>query len=161
MKKIALTKEWCMNASEREAHAEVGAGLLALESSPEALAGSPQPDVDESRIAFGRFVQLMRRKRGLTLEDLETKADIDLGELVSIEEGIPHVPEPRTIYQLAQFFKVPSKGLLQLSGLSKARDARFEHEAVRFAARSESVEKLTDEEAAALERFIAVLSEQK
>ncbi|RKH44810.1 helix-turn-helix domain-containing protein [Corallococcus sicarius] len=161
MKKIIFSKEWCASAAASEASTEVGAGLSAFASTAKQAAALPQHESDESRIAFGRLVQLMRRKRGLTLEDLEKKADIDLEELVNIEEGTAHIPEPRTVYQLAQFFKVPSKGLLQLSGLSTTRDDRIRHEAVRFAARSESVAKLTSEETAALESFIAVLSSQR
>ncbi len=49
---------------------------------------------------------------------------------------------------------------MQLAGLSAAKDSLVRQEAVRFAARSESVEKLTKEENAALETFVAILSEQ-
>ena len=48
---------------------------------------------------------------------------------------------------------------MQLAGLA-ANDAGFRQEAVRFAARSESLERLTPEESSALEAFVAVLSEQ-
>src|SRR5262245_56274305 len=122
MKKISLTKEWCMNAAAREAHSEVGAGLSAFATWPDIPTSNIQPEQDKSRIVFGRFVQLMRRKRSLTVEELAIKADIDLDELVTVEEAMPRFPEPRTIYQLAQFFRVPAKALLQLSGLSKPRD---------------------------------------
>lgn len=116
---------------------------------------------DEARIAFGRFVNLMRRRQGLSVEKLAETAALDVGELVNIEENLDYTPEPRTIYQLARTFQVPQKCLMQLAGLAIANDADFRQEAVRFAARSESMQKLTREENAALEAFIAVLSEAK
>lgn len=84
---------------------------------------------------------------------------MDLGELVSIEENAHHKPEPRTVYQLAKTFSVPANKLSELAGLVVTRDSRFNQEALRFAARSEPIEKLTPEENAALDSFIAVLSE--
>ena len=47
------------------------------------------------------------------------------------------------------------------AGLAAPKDARLFDEGVRFAARSESTAALTPEEGAALEAFVAVLSEQK
>lgn len=126
-------------------------------------AGSRSSDtspVDDTRIAFGRFVELMRRRRALTVEQLAERADLDVGELVSIEDNLHYTPEPRTVYQLARAFNVPQQRLLQLAGLTAGGDARLRHEAVRFAARSESVQKLSKEERAALEEFVAVLSRQ-
>jgi transcriptional regulator with XRE-family HTH domain len=114
--------------------------------------------VDETRIAFGRFVSLMRRQRGLSVEKLADQATLDVGELVSIEEDIDYAPEPRTVYHLARTFDVPQEGLMQLAGLIVANDADFRQAAVRFAARSESSQKLSPEEKAALSAFVEVLS---
>ena len=116
--------------------------------------------VDDTRIAFGRFVELMRRRKSLTLEQLAERAGLDVGELVSIEDDVRYTPEPRTVYQLARAFNVPQQRLLQLAGLSVGGDAHLRHEAVRFAARSDSVQRLSKEERAALEDFVAVLSRQ-
>ncbi len=154
--KVMVTKEWCMAKARLEEDAEVGVGLLALDP----LAESPAPHYEEEpQIAFSRFVRLMRRKKELTVEKLAEEADLDLGELVSIEENAHHRPEPRTVYQLAKAFGVPTKKLSELAGLVLARDSQFSQEAIRFAARSEPIEKLTPEENDALETFITVLSE--
>jgi hypothetical protein len=59
------------------------------------------------------------------------------------------------------FFDLPRESLLQIAGLTKPKDERIYEEAVRFAARSETVAALTPEERAALEAFVAVLSEKK
>lgn len=159
--KFERSKEWWLARARREGDAAVGAGFLALDPGPEerSAAAAPATPADETRIAFGRFVHLMRRQRGLSIETLAEQATLDVGELVSIEENLDYIPEPRTVYQLARTFNVPQHGLMQIAGLAVANDAGLRQEAVRFAARSESVQKLTREEKVALEAFVAVLSQ--
>ncbi len=151
-----------MSRARREGDVVVGAGLLAFDPAPEERTSSaPSSAVEENRIAFGKFVNLMRRRRGLSMEQLADAAEVDASELLVIEDDLHHVPEPRTIYKLAQTFEVSQRRLMQLAGLTAANDAGLRQEAVRFAARSESVQKLTPEESSALEAFVAVLSEQE
>lgn len=155
--KIERNKEWWLAKARHEGDCVIGAGLLALDAKPDdATFSATAPD--ESRIAFGRFVSLMRRRRGLSVEKLAEVAKVEPSELLVIEEDVQYVPDHRTVYCLAQVFEVPQQRLLQLSGLAVANDPRFRLEAVRFAARSESVQKLTAEEAAALDAFVTVLS---
>lgn len=94
------------------------------------------------------------------MEKLAEEAALDASELLIIEESSNYVPDPRTIYQLARTFDVPQRSLMELAGLTVANDRGLRQEAVRFAARSESVQKLTPEESSALEAFVAVLSRQ-
>lgn len=159
--KIEITKEWCLRMAQREADAEIGAGLFALDPVFDGETSSVTEAGEEPSIAFGRFVHLMRRRRGLTLEKLAEDTDVEIAELVEIEDDTRHKPKLRTVYQLANYFQVPQIKLQQVAGLTVPRDSRLLEEAVRFAARSESVTALTPEESAALEAFVAVLSEQK
>lgn len=142
-----------------EGNAEVGAG--APEVLQEGSATEPLDFCAGARLAFGRFVELMRRNQGLTPEELAARADVDLQEIVSIEGDVHYTTEPRTIYQLARAFALPEKRLMQLAGLAHAKDPHFTEEAVLFAARSESVEKLNVGERKALESFIALLSSKE
>lgn len=159
--KLERSKKWWMARARHEGDAVVCAGLLAFDPAPDERATGVQSVViEETRIAFGRFVNLMRRRQGFSLEDLADVAGLDAGELLVIEDDVYYVPEPRTIYKLAMTFGVSQQRLMQLAGLTVANDAGFRQEAVRFAARSESVQKLTPEESSALEVFVAVLSEQ-
>jgi transcriptional regulator with XRE-family HTH domain len=103
----------------------------------------------------------MRRKRGLSIEKLADEATLDVGEIVSIEGDLDHKPEPRTVYQLARAFDVPQQSLMQLAGLVVANDTGFRQAAVRFAARSESSQKLSRDEKAALAAFVEVLSQRR
>lgn len=162
--KLEVTKEWCLAMARREGNAEVGAGVAAFDPQRDEVSDAPSaPSVrmDEQQVAFGPFVQLMRRKQGLTIERLAEQADLDLSELVIIEKEPHYRPEPRTVHQLALVFKVPTRRLLELSGNAVAKDVRFRQEAVRFAARSGSINKLTPEETAALERFVKFLSDEE
>lgn len=159
--KLERSKEWWLGRARREGDAAIGAGVLARDPMPE-----PKPvsatatNAEETRIAFGKFVNLMRRRQGLTIEGLAEAADLDVSDLLIIEDHREFTPDPRTIYMLAQTFDVSQQRLMQLAGLAVASDAGFHREAVRFAARSEAVQKLNLEEASALDAFIAVLSEQ-
>lgn len=159
--KVDMTKEWCLRMAQREADSEIGAGLIAVDPVFDGETPPVTEAVEESNIAFGRFIHLMRRRRGLTLEKLAEDTDVEIAELVEIEDDSRHKPKLRTVYQLANYFHVPQAKLQQVAGLTAPRDSRLLEEAVRFAARSETVAALTPEESAALEAFVAVLSEQK
>jgi hypothetical protein len=160
--KLERSKDWWMARARREGDAVIGAGLLAFDPAlDERASGAQTAAVEETRIAFGKFVNLMRRRRGFSMEELAQAADLDVSELLVIEDDVHYVPEPRTVFKLAETFEVSQQRLMQLAGLAAANDAGFRREAVRFAARSESVRKLTPEESSALEAFVAVLSEQE
>ncbi len=160
--KLERSKDWWMARARREGDAVIGAGLLAFDPALDERASGVQTAViEETRIAFGKFVNLMRRRRGFSMEQLAQAADLDASELLVIEDDLHYVPEPRTVFKLAETFEVSQRRLMQLAGLAAANDAGFRQEAVRFAARSEAVQKLTPEESSALEAFVAVLSEQE
>jgi transcriptional regulator with XRE-family HTH domain len=156
--RIDVTKEWCLRMAELESDEEIGVGLLAVDPVFDGESVAPS---EEPAVAFGRFISLMRRDRRLTVEKLADEAEIDVAELVSVEEDTRYKPEVRTVYQLANYFGVSRATLLQVAGLTLPKDSRIVEEAVRFAARSEPVEALSSEERAALETFVAVLSEDK
>lgn len=151
-----MNKEWCLRMAELEGDASIGAGALALdpifEETPEIT------DADEANVAFGRFVRLMRRSQKMSREELAQDADIDIKELIEIEDDVRHKPDVRSVFQLSGVFKLPSAKLMQVAGLAKARNDNIERQMERFAARSDPMADLTDEERAALEDFVAQLS---
>jgi transcriptional regulator with XRE-family HTH domain len=149
---------WWRARAEREEGHFIAAGALAMD--PDfASAFRPQlVEREQSRVAFGKFIELMRRSKGWTVEDLASEADLEIGDVLLIEDDLTVLPEPRTVYQLARVFKIPQTNLMQISGLSVPRDPNLRQETVRFAARSQSVEKLSDSEHLALEQFVSVLS---
>lgn len=159
--KIEFTRDWCLRMAQLESDSPIGAGSIAMDP---VFDHAPVPGVvtpEESNVVFGRFIRLMRRQHGLTVEKLAEDADVEVTDLVEIEDDARHKPEPRTVYQLANYFKVPETNMLQIAGLTAPKDSRLIEEAIRFAARSDPVAQLTPEERAALEAFVAVLNEQK
>jgi len=159
--KLAVTKAWCLAAARHEGDVEVGAGPIAFDPEPtmrsEAL--GPEASSDPTYIAFGRAIQLLRRQHRLSVEKLAEEAQVDISEVVAIENDPHYRAEPRAVSKLAYVFKVNAKGFQQLAGNAIARDTRVRDEAMRFAARSGSIEQLTKEESQALEQLITVLGE--
>lgn len=160
--KLKVSKEWCMYMAQSEGDTEIGAGRLAIDPAFDEETTPAIDSEDESRnFAFGLFVNLMRRRRGISLERLATEADVSIEELYEIEKGTHYRPALRTTYQLANYFEIPRSGFIQIAGLTARKNAHLSLEAVRFAARAEAIAELTPEENAALEAFVAVLSQQK
>lgn len=162
--KIEFTKDWCVRMArmELEAGSEMEVGITP-DVAPAVARGpnAPQAVPVEANVAFGRFVSLMRRSRRQTLERLAEEAEVEMTELFEIEKDSHHKPEPRTVFQLANYFSIPINRMMQLAGLSAPRDAGLQSASIRFAARSEIVEELNDIEKAALDAFVSVLSEKQ
>ncbi len=155
--KIEFTEDWCVRMAQMEIEAgsdmEIGGSPEATKSEARALDVRTNVTMD-ANVTFGRFVRLLRRSRHQSLEHLADEAEIEITELVEIEEDNHHKPDPRTVYQLAKHFALPTPKMMQLAGLSAPKDTSLYEAAIRFAARSEAVEDLNDIERAALEAFV-------
>ncbi|MBB6340525.1 transcriptional regulator with XRE-family HTH domain [Pseudomonas fluvialis] len=159
--KIEISKEWIRRMATIEGNSIVGAGPIARDPAARSFKDFIAHQANEANLAFGRFVCLMRRKQGLSLEGLAEKADIELSDLVEIEGDTRHRPEPRTVYQLANYFHVNKSNLMQIAGLTTRKDERLASESVRFAARSDPSASLSREESIALDAFIKALDSQE
>ncbi len=160
--RIGITKEWCLKMAQLEDDSEIGAGMIAIDPVFDGEQATQEAsEQSEPSIAFSRLLRLMRRNQGLSVEKLAEDAKIEMEELVGIEEDAHFRPKVRTVYQIANYFQLSQANLLQVARLTTPRDPRLAEEAVRFAARSEPVVALTPEERAALDAFVAVLSERK
>lgn len=152
-----INKTWCQNAGTRENGLDIGAGVIAADPMFTHESGADESP-EASRLALGRFINLMRRDQGLSIEALAQKADVEIGDLLSLEKNANHLPDVRTLYQLSEVFGVSQEKLMGLSGLTHANDDYVE-EAVRYAAKSASVEVLSEDEHVILNGLISVLSE--
>jgi HTH-type transcriptional regulator, competence development regulator len=164
--KLNLSNAWFARRAAEEKGNEVSTGQVDLSAllaeTKTAKASSRRLIAAESegpRPAFGMLINLLRRKKRIRLDQLAEQADVELAELIAIEQDIRHIPEPRTVYQLARTLGVRTDRMLQLSGNTVIRDSLLGEKAVRFAARAGSVEKLTKDEQRALEEFVKYLSE--
>jgi HTH-type transcriptional regulator, competence development regulator len=158
--KFNISKKWLLKAANKEDKMPVSAGtftfdMVADDAEEKHMVVAEEPCAYLS--VFGRLINLRRRERGLTLEQLADTARIDLDELVGIEQVLGYTPEPRTVCQLAAVLKLPKNRLLQLSGCVEEQDEALTQQSVRFAARSDALEKLTREQKQALDEYIRYL----
>ena len=152
---LKIQREWLAKMAEQEANGIVSVGglvALADQASKEDKLGATE------RSALSQLVQWQRRKLRLTIEALARKADVDLNEVLSIENG-HESPEARTIFKIAGALQLPPNKLMTLAGLVKDRDPSLGNAALRFAACSAPVELLTPEETRALEEFVRALAD--
>ena len=161
MVSLGISKDWRIRIAEVDGDDELGEGLMAVdpstpwESLPATAAHAPQ-----RCFAFGPFVRVMRRRLGLNIEMLAAEADVEVAELFAIEREPRHIPEVRTVYQLAGFFAVSSSKLLQVAGLIGPMDTRLFDAAVRFVEGSANGAARTNRGDTALAAFVVALCDE-
>lgn len=115
-------------------------------------------EVENLHRGLGVLIQLLRRKKRLSLDELATEARVDVSEIRGIEHDATFDANPRTIYQLEQYFKLPSRSLVLLSGAVHV-EHDVQEEVVRFAASATEMNKLSREEKKELNRIVKFLQE--
>ena len=155
--KLERSKDWYERRIALEGDAEIGAGTPPKFRNlpPAPICAKPL----ESRIALGTFVELWRRDRGWDAVKLALEAGVDAEEVLEIERNPQSDPEPSAVYKLAQLFRMPSQVLMELAGLIEPRTPHLHEAAVRFAARSESLAALNQNEREAFEAFVSAIAE--
>ncbi len=114
-------------------------------------------EADTMRFVFRQVIRNLRRKKGLTVEQLASKIGVDSREIVALERSALATPKPLLLRRLSKFFDLPERHLAELAGAVKDVPATVREEATRFAAKSDSFKKLTDEEKTVLDEFVKVL----
>lgn len=116
-----------------------------------------EPESATLQYVFHVVLQSLRRAKGLGIDGLARRIDVDPDELRALERGAHTKPHPRTLYKLSQFYDVPSQRLMQLAGAVREVPADVREHASRFAAHSESFAKLSREERKLLDGFVKFL----
>lgn len=165
MIKFSATNKWYELAAESES------GVPAISAGPSCVTISPslasevalKRDIREIRKleGFSTLLKMLRLERKLTIEKLALKLDVDINELVLLERQVGYKATPRTLVALAEFYDIPKYVFLQLVGALKIQNDVIKEEMIRFAAESESFEKLSKEEKKLLNRIIEVISKVK
>ncbi|ESX82765.1 helix-turn-helix transcriptional regulator [Mesorhizobium sp. LNJC405B00] len=114
-------------------------------------------NVVEMKHAFGVFIRQLRRRDQLSVETLGAKARVEAAEIRLIERDPNYKPRPRTVHQLAEFFRMPPRALMKLSGATVTRDEVLQEEAQKFAAKSDDLSKLSKHEQQVLDSFVKFL----
>lgn len=154
--KLKITKDWLNRKAAQDDNLEVAAGSFPAEILGNQ--GASLPELGRTIPAFGKLINLCRRRNRMRMEQLAEAAAIDVDEIILIELNPAYVPEPRTVFQLSRVLGLPERRMLELSGNLIARDMQLCEHAVLFAARSQPLELLTSEELEALNDFVTFLS---
>ncbi len=118
---------------------------------------------EEERIlhmGLSSLVQLLRRRDGLSEEELADRARVEVEEVRRMEFDPNYTPSPRTVYQLEEYFRLPARSLVLLSGAVSRQPAEFKEQVLRFAANSRTIGKLNREERRLLNEFVHFLADQ-
>jgi len=115
------------------------------------------PDVGTLRYVFQSVVNGLRRGKGLTVEELAKRLEIDPTEITAMERNAGYRPVPLTLHKLSQFYGIPDRRLAALAGAFRVVPSDIRESASRFAAQSESFAKLTAAEKKLLDQFVKFL----
>jgi HTH-type transcriptional regulator, competence development regulator len=110
------------------------------------------------RIGMGLLVRQLRCKSGLSIDQVAQDAHVSIEDLRRVERDPHFTASPRLIFQLSEYFSVPLTMLSQLAGATHDVDRTIFNEAVKFAAHSDDVSTLTQNERTALDAFVALLN---
>jgi HTH-type transcriptional regulator, competence development regulator len=119
-----------------------------IDASPESTLGP---------VAFARLVEFWRREQRLSVAELAKRTGLQEAEVIDAERG-DTVPEPRVLHALSGVLSVSYEKLLHLTGHVAVRDEPLSRAVVRFAARSEPMDQLSQDEEEALHDFIRALT---
>lgn len=163
---MLISQDWLRRRIDADPDLDVEAGVSigVLESIGMFLSADLVAPEDDKVVrlteAFGVLVRQLRRRQQWTIDQLAQKARVDPNELRLIERDPQYRPRPRVVHQLAAVFKMPERSLMKLSGATVTRDQEFEEEALRFAAKSDDLSKLTRDEQRALNEYVKYLVDQ-
>jgi transcriptional regulator with XRE-family HTH domain len=112
---------------------------------------------EKIRFVFQEIARGLRKEKELGIDQFAEKSGIDRGDVIAMERHPGYKPSPLVIHRLSKFYDIPQKKLAFLAGAIKDLPPEIEAEASRFAAKSESFSKLTEEERKTLDEFVRFL----
>ena len=121
----------------------------------EILIEEAEPKHVQSGNVFGQFLNMARRERGLSVQQLAQTIGMNPYDLLLLEVG-KELPELRIVSKVANVFSVPPRKLAQAAGLMIA-DKTTAQAALAFAA-SSSTKPLEPEQKEALHEFVRALA---
>jgi transcriptional regulator with XRE-family HTH domain len=166
--KMLIDNEWLRRtiAADPDMECEAGGPAALLEDlgmflPAELTRDGQDPTVVQLHYAFGTFVRLLRRKEGLTVSKLATEIRVAEDELRAIERDPHHKPRPRTVHQLAERFSFAPQQMMKLSGATANTNRKLHDGALRFAAKSDDITRLTPDEERMLAEFVKYINESQ
>lgn len=151
------SKEWWAARIAGEPDGPIGAGTKLGEPAEE---GGEPCTADPSTTSFGEFVHLLRRSKGLSVDQFAKAVDIDLSEAQAIEEDPYYHAEARTVWVIARKYDLSQSRLYEMAGVVIANDVEPFADRRRYAARSELRNALSRHEIELLDVVVAVITDQ-
>lgn len=149
--KLVPSDEWLVRVADAEdRYSSISVGGLVTK-----LGMYPLSDTYQSTV-FGDFINILRRKAGLTLDTLADLVGVNSTELDRIERGYP--VEPILVDKLAAALNVQADKLAQLAGLKDLNDSQLAEAVHRFESKLRSQIVLTPVEESALNEIMQTLN---
>jgi len=137
--------------------------LDAIEQDYEVLAGFAEDVYEEKdetiKYSFNIFIKKLRLNKGLTIGELSSKINLTESALIELEKDSYSKPSPNTLLKISNFYDIPMRALLQIVGAVRIDDD-LKNGVVKFAAESESFEKLTGEEIVLLNDIVKIIKDK-
>jgi HTH-type transcriptional regulator, competence development regulator len=158
--KLDMKREWYERKIADEGDLEVGAGLPDVRCASHAADSSNRRTQSEfvRHYAFGTLVQLLRRSKRLSIEELADATHIAPEVIVGIESDPRNEVCPDVAGQLASFFDLPENAIVQLSHPEVEQDTQLRNAMIRFASRTSTFKGLSHDEQIAVDEFVEFLS---
>lgn len=165
--KLHFTNDWLRNQIERDADIECDAGIPLRDAAPLERFVQAEPDgtqpskeaAPERKMAvLHMLVHQVRRRDNLSIVQFAERIRVEAREVERIEEDPDYVPSPRTLHQVAEYMKVPARAMLSLTSDAIAENENVAKAAIKFAASSEDLSRLTRAERNGLNDFVKFLS---
>jgi transcriptional regulator with XRE-family HTH domain len=164
--KMLISPDWLRRKIESDPDVDTDAGpSIGLMESAGMFHPAEAVSADEDKMlrvvqAFSLLVRQLRRQQQWTIEELAKRALVDVEDLRQIERDPHYRPRPRVVHQLSTVYGVPERPLMKLSGATVNADHDFEEKAMRFAAKSDDVSQLSEQEQQALNEYVKYLVEE-
>lgn len=129
----------------------------ALEQRVQVRMTPADPEAGTVRFAFREIMRGLRKRRGLTLDELADRIDADRDELAAIERQEGYQPSPHLLDELSRFYELPQRKLAELAGAVSGVEPALREQASRFAAQLDSFSTLTAGERRTVDEFVSFL----
>ena len=157
---FSATKKWYELAAQSEADVvDISAGPSTLSISNVTVTESMKNIKQIRKLeGFSTLLKMLRLNKGLSFEKLSFQINVNIEELILLEKQVGYKSSTTTLLALARFYSLPEKLLLQIGDATNVSNSKIDEEVIRFAAESESVEKLSPQEKYLLDRTIEIIS---
>jgi transcriptional regulator with XRE-family HTH domain len=129
----------------------------ALEQNVQVRMTPADPEAGTIRFAFREVMRGLRKRKGLTLDELADRIGADREELAAMERQEGYQPSPGLLDELSRFYELPQRKLAVLAGAVSGVEPALREQASRFTAQLESFAKLTAAERRTVDEFVNFL----